>query len=53
MMLDLCLYCHIPERDRDLTDRDCFTCSDCPCYGCEYVHCCEGQCERVAEEVSK
>lgn len=47
-MVDLCLHCDIPERDYDPSDPDYFTCSDCDCYRCEYVHCCEGQCERVA-----
>lgn len=45
-MVDLCLDCPISERDCDPTDRDCFSCAHCPCNGCEYVHCCEGQCER-------
>ena len=43
-MEDLCLHCDIPERDYDPSDTDCFTCSDCACYICEYVHCCDGKC---------
>lgn len=42
--IDNCLHCDVPDRDYDLSDPDCFTCSDCPCYMCKYIHCCNGQC---------
>ena len=42
--IDNCLHCDVPDRDYDPSDSDFFTCSDCPCYKCEYIHCCSGQC---------
>lgn len=48
-MVDLCLNCNIPEIDYDLDDPDYYTCSDCPCNNCEYLHCCEYQCVRSTD----
>lgn len=41
--MDLCLGCNVPDRDYD-PDDDSFFCSDCACFSCLYLHCCEGQC---------
>lgn len=45
-MKDLCATCDFPERDYDLIDPEYFCCSDCSCYHCIYLHCCEGQCAK-------
>lgn len=43
-MKDLCATCDIAEKDYDPSDPEYFCCSDCSCYQCIYIHCCEGQC---------
>ena len=49
-MKDLCATCDIPERDYDPSDPEYFCCSDCSCYYCKYLHCCEGQCAEEGAE---
>lgn len=45
-MVDLCEHCDIPENPRyyGIESESYFTCSDCACSTCLYVHCCNGQC---------
>ena len=50
MREDLCAHCDIPERGYDPSAPDYFTCSDCACHRCEYLHHCEGQCVREGAE---
>lgn len=45
-MKDLCATCDIAEKDCDPSDPEYFCCSDCACYQCIYIHCCEGQCAK-------
>lgn len=45
-MKDLCATCDFPERDYDPIDPEYFSCSDCSCHHCIYLHCCEGQCAK-------
>lgn len=44
--IDLCKECTVSD-DYDPGDPDCFTCSDCACYTCEYLHACVGQCQQM------
>ena len=46
MMVDNCKKCKVPDDPRyyDPDSEEYFTCTDCACHGCEYLHSCEGQC---------
>lgn len=46
MKIDNCECCRVPDYPRvtDFDAEDVFTCSDCACYKCIYLHECEGQC---------
>lgn len=40
MAIDNCKHCEVPDIDSE----NYFTCSDCACSKCEYLHNCDGQC---------
>ena len=46
--VDNCKGCKIPDDPRfyDIESEDYFTCSDCPCYRCIYLHNCDAQCAK-------
>lgn len=52
-MVDNCKKCRVPEDPYfyDIESEGYFTCADCACHGCPYLHCCDGQCgEHYKEE---
>lgn len=52
MKVDNCKGCKVPEREYDPESEDYFDCSMCPCYSCEYLHNCEGQCYQESEAIT-
>lgn len=46
MGVDLCKACDVPENPIffDVESEYYFTCSMCACFGCKYLHGCDGQC---------
>lgn len=46
VMIDNCKKCPVPDDPRyyDPESELYFTCADCACLGCEYLHRCDGQC---------
>ena len=50
--IDNCATCKIPEDPRynDIESEYYFTCADCPCYRCFYLHNCDGQCAQANME---
>ena len=44
--VDLCEKCTVPEKDYDPGDLSFFTCGDCACFSCEYLHACLAQCQQ-------
>lgn len=44
--VDLCEKCTVPEKDYDPGDFSFFTCGDCACFSCEYLHACLAQCQQ-------
>ena len=46
MAVDNCKHCEILDNLMfyDIESESYFTCSDCACSKCEYLHNCDGQC---------
>ena len=47
MTIDICANCNTPEGEFYYGDDEytySFSCSNCPCFDCEYNHSCDGQC---------
>lgn len=51
MGVDNCKHCDVPENPifYDIESDFYYTCSDCPCYTCIFLHDCDGQCAEMYE----
>ena len=55
MSVDQCKHWDVPGNPRfyDVESEYYFTCSDCACYGCVYLHNCNGQCGQIGDIEAK